>query len=161
VEKISSVAGAPAERISFAGSLRGVTASALAGALLAVACLLDWASVHILVVFARSYAGIHFGEGQVTLALALTSVAVSVLAAFLFRPALFALPVLGAAALTLTSWKYADIGSAFASPHRFPIGDATAGSGLVLAVIASSLLLGGGVWAALDEVRGRAKGDER
>jgi hypothetical protein len=155
LEKVSSVAGTPAERISFAGSLRGVTASALAGALLAVACLLTWASVHILVVLARGYAGIHFGEGQVTLALALTSVAVSILATFLFRKALFALPVLGAAALTLTSWKYADIGSAFVSPHRFAIGDAAAGSGLVFAVISSALLLGGGVWAAVDEIRAR------
>lgn len=134
--------------------LRGLAVSAVSGLLLSFACLLSWANVHILVLFDRTYAGTHFGEGRVALGLGVAAAVAAALAASVLRPALFALPLLGAAALSLTSWKYHEIGTAFDPSHRFPIGSASAGAGIVLAIVASALLLAGGAWAVADQLRG-------
>ena len=55
--------------------LRGPLLAATASLVLAFSCLMDWADVQI-AVFNRSYTGMHFGEGNLTLGL-LVAVAAS------------------------------------------------------------------------------------
>ena len=134
-----------------AGRQRGLVLSLAAAVLLLLACPLSWADVQI-VVFHRSYAGTHFGEGQATLALAASALLLTAIAGTLAPRLVYGLPLLATAALGLTVWKYHDVGHAFSSFHGFRLASASAGTGLVLAIIASALLLGASLVAVLDTV---------
>ena len=135
---------------------RGPALSLASSLLLGLGCLTSWAHVQI-VFFSRSYAGTHFGEGRFTLALAVAAFALTGISATLAPRLVYALPLLGAAALSLTAWKYHDVGDAFASFHGFRLANASAGGGLVLAITASGLMLGGSLLAVLETVHHRQR----
>jgi hypothetical protein len=133
----------------------GVILGVLGGLAVVIGCLTTWANVGLLGGFSHSYAGTHFGEGQVTLALAAAAVLVA-LASMLERRLLFALPVLGGAALALTLSKRSDITDTLSLSFRgFHILNASAGGGLDLAIAGSVLL----VIAAAPELLRRNRAD--
>jgi hypothetical protein len=86
----------------------GVILGVLGGLAVVIGCLTTWANVGALGGFSHSYPETHFGEGQVTLALAAVAVFVA-LASTVERRLLLALPVLGGAALALTLSKRSEI----------------------------------------------------
>ena len=119
----------------------GVILGVLGGLAVVIGCLTTWANVGALGGFSHSYPGIHFGEGQVTLALAVVAVFMA-LASMVERRLLFALPVLGGAALALTLSKRSSITDTLSvSFHGFHILSASAGGGLDLAIAGSVLLV--------------------
>ena len=123
-----------------------------ASLVLARACLLDWADVQI-VVFNRSYSGMHFGEGQVTLGLALAATLAATASVLWLSRIAYLLPLIATPALALTTRKYHDVGHAFSSFHGFRLAHASAGNGLLLAVVASAALLAASLLAAADCLR--------
>ena len=119
----------------------GVILGVLGGLAVVIGCLTTWANVGALGGFSHSYPGIHFGEGQVTLALAVVAVFMA-LASMVERRLLFALPVLGGAALALTLSKRSSITDTLSVSFRgFHILSASAGGGLDLAIAGSVLLV--------------------
>ena len=119
----------------------GVALGALGGLAVVIGCLTTWANVGALGGFSHSYPGTHFGEGQATLALAAVAVLVA-LASMVERRLLFALPVLGGAALALTLSKRSSITDTLSVSFRgFHILSASAGGGLDLAIAGSVLLV--------------------
>ena len=136
----------------------GVALGALGGLAVVIGCLTTWANVALLggSGFGHSYPGTHFGEGQVTLALATDAVLVT-LASTVERRLLFALPVLGGAALALTLSKRSDIADTLSVSFRgFHIVSTSAGGGLDLAIAGSALL----VIAAAPALLSRKPADE-
>jgi hypothetical protein len=132
--------------------LRGPLLAAAASLVLALACLMDWANVQI-VVFEQSYTGVHFGEGRATFGLAVVGVILAV-AAMLWRSRLvYPLPLVAAAALALTTRKYHEVGHAFSSFHGFRVAHASAGDGLWLAIVASAALLAVSLVRVADRLR--------
>jgi len=137
------------------GRQPGVILGVLGGLAVVIGCLTTWANVGVLGGLSHSYPGTHFGEGQVTLALAAAAVLVA-LASMLERRLLFALPVLGGAALALTLSKRSDITDTLPISFRgFHILSASAGGGLDLAIAGSALL----VIAAAPELLRRNRAD--
>ena len=123
------------------GPQPGVILGVVGGIAVVIGCLTTWANVGALGGFSHSYPGTHFGEGQVTLALAAAAVLVA-LASMLERRLLFALPVLGGAALALTLSKRSDIADTLSVSFRgFHIVSTSAGGGLDLAIAGSALLV--------------------
>lgn len=123
------------------GPQPGVILGVVGGIAVVIGCLTTWANVGALGGFSHSYPGTHFGEGQVTLALATVAVLVT-LASTVERRLLFALPVLGGAALALTLSKRSDITDTLSVSFRgFHILGASAGGGLDLAIAGSVLLV--------------------
>ena len=119
----------------------GVILGVVGGLAVVIGCLTTWANVGALGGFSHSYPGIHFGEGQVTLALAVVAVFMA-LASMVERRLLFALPVLGGAALALTLSKRSSITDTLSVSFRgFHILSASAGGGLDLAIAGSVLLV--------------------
>ena len=119
----------------------GVILGVVGGLAVVIGCLTTWATVGALGGFSHSYPGIHFGEGQVTLALAVVAVFMA-LASMVERRLLFALPVLGGAALALTLSKRSSITDTLSVSFRgFHILSASAGGGLDLAIAGSVLLV--------------------
>lgn len=133
--------------------LRGPLLAACASLVLALACLLDWADVQI-VVFSHSYAGMHFGDGRLTFGLALagTVLAATAVLSSLSRIA-YLLPLIATAALAVTTRKYHDVGHAFSSYHGLRLTHASPGNGLLLAIAASAALLAASLLAAADRLR--------
>ncbi len=134
---------------------RGPTLSFLSALVLVPACLPLWAQVQLLV-FSRSDPGTHFGEGRITLALA--ALGISAAAATVAPHALYALPVIGAAAPALSSSKYSDVAAAFPALHGFGLASASVGVGLLLALAASAALLCASLLAVLDRHAARLHG---
>ena len=123
------------------GPQPGVILGVVGGIAVVIGCLTTWANVGALGGFSHSYPGTHFGEGQVTLALAVVAVFMA-LASMVERRLLFALPVLGGAALALTLSKRSSITDTLSvSFHGFHILSASAGGGLDLAIAGSVLLV--------------------
>ena len=119
----------------------GVIVGVVGGLAVVIGCLTTWANVGALGGFSLSYPGTHFGEGQATLALAAVAVLVA-LASMVERRLLFALPVLGGAALALTLSKRSSITDTLSVSFRgFHILSASAGGGLDLAIAGSVLLV--------------------
>ena len=134
----------------------GVILGVVGGIAVVIGCLTTWANVGALGGFSHSYPGTHFGEGQVTLALATVAVLVT-LASTVERRLLFALPVLGGAALALTLSKRSDIADTLSVSFRgFHIVSTSAGGGLDLAIAGSALL----VIAAAPALLSRKPADE-
>jgi hypothetical protein len=131
--------------------LQGPLAAA-AGLVLALACLMDWANVRI-VVFTRWYTGTHFGEGRLTLGLAIVGAVVAAIAALWLPRLAYLLPLVAAAALALTTRKYHEVGRAFSSFHGFRLAHASAGNGLLLAILASTALLTASLLGVADRLR--------
>ena len=137
------------------GPQPGVILGVVGGIAVVIGCPTTWANVGALGGFSHSYPGTHFGEGQVTLALATVAVLVT-LASTVERRLLFALPVLGGAALALTLSKRSDITDTLSVSFRgFQIPSASAGGGLDLAIAGSVLL----VIAAAPELLRRNRAD--
>jgi len=123
------------------GPQPGVILGVVGGIAVVIGCLTTWANVGALGGFSHSYPGTHFGEGQATLALAAVAVLVA-LASMVERRLLFALPVLGGAALALTLSKRSSITDTLSVSFRgFHILSASAGGGLDLAIAGSVLLV--------------------
>jgi hypothetical protein len=118
-----------------------VALGVIGGLAVVVGCLTTWANVDLYGGSSRSYTGTHFAAGQVTLALG-AAAALLALASLFERRLLFALPVLGVAALDLTLSKRSDVTDAFsASFHGFQLVNASAGGGLDLAIAGSAVLV--------------------
>ena len=132
--------------------LRGPLLTAAASLVLAVACLLDWADVQV-VVFNRSYSGMHFGEGHVTLGLAVAGTLAATASVLWLSRIAYLLPLIATPALALTTRKYHEVGHAFSSFHGFRLAHASAGDGLLLAVVASAALLAASLLAVADCLR--------
>ena len=132
--------------------LRGPLLTAAASLALTVACLLDWADVQV-VVFNRSYSGLHFGEGHVTLGLAVAGTLAATASVLWLSRIAYLLPLIATPALALTTRKYHEVGHAFSSFHGFRLAHASAGDGLLLAVVASAALLAASLLAVADCLR--------
>ena len=138
------------------GPQPGVILGVVGGIAVVIGCPTTWANVGALGGFSHSYPGTHFGEGQATLALAAVAV-FAALASMVERRLLFALPVLGGAALALTLSKRSDITDTLSVSFRgFHILGASAGGGLDLAIAGSALL----VIAAAPALLSRKPADE-
>jgi hypothetical protein len=141
-----------AEIKSAARLLRGPLLTAAASLVLAGACLMDWADVQV-VVFHRSYSGMHFGEGHVTLGLAVAGTLAAIASVLWLSRVAYLLPLIATPALALTTRKYHEVGRAFSSFHGFRLAHASAGDGLLLAVVASAALLAASLLAVADCLR--------
>ncbi len=126
--------------------------AAVASLVLVVACLMDWADVHV-VVFSRSYTGVHFGEGRLTLGLAVAGAVLAAAAVLWFSRLAYFLPLVASGALALTTRKYHEVGRAFSSVHGFRLADASVGNGLLVAIVASAALLAVSLLAVADCLR--------
>jgi hypothetical protein len=137
---------------------RGLTLAAACALLVVLSCFLSWADVDWFL-FGRSYPGTHFGEGRLTLALALLASALAAAAVFV-PPLAYALPPLSASALGVVAWKYDDVATATNSLHGFHLTTVSVGGGLLLALVASALLLAASLHAVFDHIRiaGRSDG---
>jgi hypothetical protein len=132
--------------------LRGPLLTAAASPVLAGACVMDRADVQV-IVFNRSYSGMHFGEGHATLGLAVAeTLAATAWALWLSRVA-YLLPLIATPALALTTRKYHEVGHAFSSFHGLRLAPASVGNGLLLAVVASAALLAASLLAVADCLR--------
>ena len=132
-------------------ALRGPLLAAVASLVLVVACLMDCADVHV-VVFSRSYTGVHFGEGRLTLGLAVAGAVLAAAAVLWFSRLAYFLPLVASGALALTR-KYHEVGRAFSSVHGFRLADASVGNGLLVAIVASAAPLAVSLYAVADCLR--------
>ena len=145
-EKEGGLAGA------LAAPRRGIAISGALALLVAAGCFFSWANIDLLVLH-RSYAGTHFGAGQLTLALALGALALTAATVFGAARLVYALPLVAATTLAVTAWKYQDVANANSPLRGFHLTTVTVGGGLLLALIASALLLGGSLLAVIDHVK--------
>ena len=129
---------------------RGLTLCFVFALLTALSCLFSWANLDVFV-FHRSYVGLHFGEGRLAFAFALAAL---ILAAAAFaKPRLaYSLPLFASTTLGLVAAKYHDVSSASSSFRGFRLSIVSVGDGLVLALVASALLVCASLLGRLDHL---------